>query len=73
MQGRKKQTKTSVQMENIKQKKNKKLFLKYKTKYLCCGLQNKILGLYLCYLQNRKSHQIMTYSPKKKPIKYDQQ
>ena len=50
----------------------KSLFLKYKPKYLCFALQNKILELYLCFLQYRKSQQIMTQSPKKSS-NYDQQ
>ena len=49
----------------ISSKKIKNLFLKCKSKYLCCGWENKILGLYLCYLQNRKSQQIMTEYPQK--------
>ena len=36
-------TRTRIQMKDIKQKKNKNLFLKYKSKYLCCGLQNKVI------------------------------
>ena len=50
----------------------KKLFSKYKSKYLCCSLQDKILGLYVCYLQYRKSQQILTECPKQ-AIKCDQQ
>ena len=66
MQGAKK-PKARVQRKNIKQK-NENLFLKYKSKYLCRGLQNKILGLYLCYLQYRKSQRIMTESPPKNQL-----
>ena len=71
-QGPRKENEARVKMKNIKQKKMKNLFLKYISKYLCFVLQNKILGLYLSFLQYRKSQQIMTESPKKSS-NYDQQ
>ena len=39
----KKKTRTRVQIKDVQAKTFKDLFLKHKSKYLCCGLQNKII------------------------------
>ena len=52
VQGMRKKTRTRVQLKDIKIRFLKNLFLRFKSRYLCCSLQNKIIKK-LC-LQNNK-------------------
>ena len=50
---KKKEDRTRVQVKDIKLRIFKYIFLRFKSKYLCCGLQNKIIKN--THLQNKKN------------------